>query len=252
MGPTLYLLYTADLPLTEGVIIGTFADDTAALAVDACPIKASEKLQVSLDNISNWLRVWRIKANETKSVHVTFALRRDTCPHVKLNGIEVPQVSDVKYLGLHLDRRLTWRKHVFTKRKALGLQLRKIHWLLSGRSKVTLENKLLLYKCILKPVWTYGIQLWGTTADSNVEILQRFQSKVLRSIINAPWYVSNSCIHRDLAIPTVKQEIKNRSVTYTAKLLNHPNTLVLDLFNPRNQQQRTRRLKRKIPQDLTY
>ena len=147
MGPTLYLLYTADLPLTEGVVKGTFSDDTAALAVDTCPSKASAKLQVCLDNISNWTRVWRIKTNETKSVHVTFSMRRDTCPQVKLNGIEVPQTCDVKYLGIHLDRRLTWRKHIFTKRKALGLQSRKIHWLLSGRSQLSLENKLLLYKC---------------------------------------------------------------------------------------------------------
>ena len=76
MGPTLYLLYTADLPLTEGVVIGIFADDTAALAVDTCPSKASAKLQVCLDNISNWTRVWRIKTNETKSVHVSFTMRR--------------------------------------------------------------------------------------------------------------------------------------------------------------------------------
>ena len=165
---------------------------------------------------------------------------------MKLNGIEVPQTCDVKYLGIHLDRRLTWRKHIFTKRKALGLQSRKIHWLLSGRFQLSLGNKLLLYKCILKPVWTYGIQLWGTTADSNVEILQRFQSKFLRSITNAPWYVTNSSIHRDLAIPTVKDEIKSRSITYKEKLSSHPNALVLDLLTPRIQH--TRRLKRKIPQ----
>jgi hypothetical protein len=42
-----------------------------------------------------------------------------------------------------------------------------------------MHNKLLLYKAILKPVWTYCIQLWGFAANSNLEILERFQSKVL-------------------------------------------------------------------------
>jgi hypothetical protein len=32
----------------------------------------------------------------------------------------------------------------------------------------------LLYKTILKPIWTYGIlvQLWGTASTSNIEILE--------------------------------------------------------------------------------
>jgi len=37
--------------------------------------------------------------------------------------------EDAKYLRLHLDRRLNW-KHIYTKHKQLGLQLRKMYWLL--------------------------------------------------------------------------------------------------------------------------
>jgi len=39
---------------------------------------------------------------------------------------------------------------------------------------------------ILKPIWTYGVQLWGSASKSNLEILERFQSKVLRIITDAP------------------------------------------------------------------
>jgi len=35
---------------------------------------------------------------------------------------------DDKYLGLHLERRLNWKKHIFTRRKQLGLQLGKMYW----------------------------------------------------------------------------------------------------------------------------
>jgi hypothetical protein len=77
-----------------------------------------------------------------------------------------------------LDRRLTWHKHIFTKRKQLGLTLTKMNWLLGRQSKLSTTNKL-LYKTILKPIWTYGIQLWGTASTSNIDILERFQSKAL-------------------------------------------------------------------------
>jgi hypothetical protein len=62
-----------------------------------------------------------------------------------------------------------------------------MHWLLGQKSQLSTTNKLLLYKTILKPFWTYGIQLWGTASTSNIEILERFQSKVLRMIVDAPW-----------------------------------------------------------------
>jgi hypothetical protein len=66
-----------------------------------------------------------------------------------------------------------------------------MYWLLGRKSKLSISNKLLIYKAILKPLWTYGIQLWGTASNSNIAILERFQSKVLRLIVNAPWYVPN-------------------------------------------------------------
>src|SRR5580765_7654605 len=65
---------------------------------------------------------------------------------------------------------------IFNKRKALDLKLRKLYWLICRKSQLSLQNKLLLYKSILKPIWSYGIQFWGTSANSNIEILQRFQS----------------------------------------------------------------------------
>jgi hypothetical protein len=87
--------------------------------------------------------------------------------------------EDVKYLGLHLDRRLTWQNHIFTKRKHLATILTKLYWLLGRKSKLDLNNKLLIYKVAIKPIWTYGIKLWGTASTSNIEIMGLFQSKVL-------------------------------------------------------------------------
>jgi hypothetical protein len=75
---------------------------------------------------------------------------------------------------MHLDKRLTWQKHMFTKRKHLDITLTKLYWLLGRRSKLNLSNKLLIYKVAIKPIWTYGIQLWGAASTTNIEILKRF------------------------------------------------------------------------------
>jgi hypothetical protein len=111
------------------------------------------------------------ESQQSKPIHVIFTTRRETCPPVHINNVQLPQEENVKYLGLHLDRRLTWHKHIFTKLKQLGITLTKMYWLLGRKSKLSTSNKLLMYKTVLKPIWTYGIQLWGTASISNIEIL---------------------------------------------------------------------------------
>jgi hypothetical protein len=112
--------------------------------------------------------------NETKSSHRTFTMRNVMCSTVIMDNVSLPQVNKVKYLRIHLDRKLTWKKHITTKRKQLNVKFSKTYWLLGRRSQLTIENKLLLHKATLKPIWTYGAELWGTASNSNIEILQRF------------------------------------------------------------------------------
>jgi hypothetical protein len=124
--------------------------------------------------------------------------------------------------------------------------LTNMYWLLGRKSKLSTSNKLLIYKTILRPIWTYGIQLWGTASTSNIEILERFQSKALRMIVDAPWYLPNTVIRRDLQTPTVKEEIRRYSSQYSASLSTHPNELIVNLI----ELQDNRRLRRHLPNDL--
>jgi hypothetical protein len=104
-----------------------------------------------------------------------------------------------------------------------------------------------VYKAILKPIWTYGVQLWGSASNSNIEILEKFQSEVLRIITDAPRYVLNAAIKRDLKVLSVRQEVRDYSVTYRQRLDDHPNSLAKSLVQRTNY---NRGLKRYYPADL--
>jgi hypothetical protein len=118
---------------------------------------------------------------------------------------------------------------------------------LGQNSRLALHNTLLLYKTILKPVWTYGIPLRGTAANYTIEI-QQFQNTALRVLVNAPWYVPNWLIHRDLNVPTVREVIIKLSARYCVRLQTHPNHLANILIE---EEEETRRLKRFKPSELT-
>ena len=244
LGPILYLIYTADLPTRKNITLGTYADDTVIIASHSSATIASLTLQNYLLTAQQWFKTWRIIINESKSVQVTFTLRKETCPPVYLNGKPIPQCDKVKYLGMHLDRRLTWKDHIWSKRKQLNLKLTKMYWLIGRKSNLSIENKLLIYKCIIKPVWTYGIQLWGTASKSNIEIIERFQNKTLRNILDAPWFVPNEILLKDSNISSVKEEVKNFKERYKNRLNEHPNSLATNLLH---QTFRNSRLKKHNP-----
>jgi hypothetical protein len=61
------------------------------------------------------------------------------------------------------------------KRKQIDLKIKDIFWLIRRNSKHSLENKILLYKTVTKPTWTYGEEIWGCASKSNILIIQRSQ-----------------------------------------------------------------------------
>jgi hypothetical protein len=231
---------------------------------------ASQKLQTDLLAIQNWFKKMENESQriQVDSCNIRYTKRNIPPPPVHINNVQLPQ-EDIKYLGLHLDRRLTWHKHIFAKRKQLGITLTKMYWLLKRKSKLSTSNKLLIYKTILIWIWTYGIQLWGMTSTSNIgeininkhlkkllwgtvfpitltEILERFKLKTLRMIVVAPWYVPKTIISRDLQIPTVKEEICCYSSQCSAHLSAHPNDLIVNLIELPD----IRKLRRHLPNDL--
>ena len=145
------------------------------------------------------------------------------------------------YLGLHFDKRLTWRENVTKTRKHLDLKTRELIWLIGKHSPLSLTNKLLIYKTVLKLIWTYGLALWGCAASSNLAIIQRYQAKILRQITNAPWYVTNHTLHKDLRIPQVQTVLQELTDTNHTALQSHPNPLMAQILAPPNSRRLLRR-----------
>lgn len=66
LGPCLYFLYNADIPVlaNSNITIATFTDDTSAIATHENYDVAVSRLQTTVDDkISSWSKKWKIKLN---------------------------------------------------------------------------------------------------------------------------------------------------------------------------------------------
>jgi hypothetical protein len=70
-------------------------------------------LQQHLILLRNWMKQWKIIVNPAKSTKITFTTRRTICPQVSINNFPTPIKQEVKYLGLHLDKK--WQMHIKAK-----------------------------------------------------------------------------------------------------------------------------------------
>lgn len=112
-------------------------------------------------------------------------------------------------------------KHI-AKRDEINLRYIGVNWLLGQNSKLSIDNELLIYKTILKPIWTYGIHLWDS------------KNYILKQISNAPWFIKNAEDYRHLNINTVKEEIQTHCTKYKTRLVNYPNQLAVQLTIPKS------------------
>jgi hypothetical protein len=115
-----------------------------------------------------------------------------------------------------------------------------LNWLLGRKSNLAIENKLLIYKTIIIPIWTYDLELWGCASKSNIPIIQRSQSRILRMIVDAPWYVSITTLHADLGISYVHEVIHQKCNKHHTTLEAHETPLLKTLLV----REENRRLKR--------
>lgn len=143
-----------------------------------------------------------------------------------LNNEPVPWVDTYKYLGIHLDSKLSWRFHIRETLKKAEAARASLSYLLALKSRLSLRNKLLLYKAFIRPIITYGCMAYAGAPKSTLERLQVFQNQTLCRIVSATRYIHNDVIHRNLNIRPIFSEIKKLALIFLTGRLNIPNPVL--------------------------
>ena len=111
LAPTLFNIYISDIPKTASKQYG-YADDLALLAAHQTWEKVEETLNQDMQSLSEYLSHWRLKLSTAKTTTTAFQLNnRDIHRQldVVVNGALLPNNNNPVYLGVTLDRSLTYK-----------------------------------------------------------------------------------------------------------------------------------------------
>ena len=228
---TLFTLYIADIPHPPDTQLALYADDVAILSQSWRPETITHRLNSAMSQLLRYFNKWKLWVNVSKTELILFTKRRPPVPQpLQFQNVTVPWSNTVKYLGLLLDSKLLFMKHLKTVlHKATGTFLM-IFPLLARDCPLTIPYKILLYK-LLRSMITYAAPVWSSTSVTNYCHLQVYQSVCLRVIGDFTWRTPISNLHAHLQMIPVCLFIYHLTDKFFMSCPAHPNPLIRNTGN---------------------
>lgn len=235
LGPTLYILFCSDMPDLFGCESAAYADDTSIFYSHEFGQHIVTKLQCALDCLTQYFQKWKIKINEEKTQAVFFSRKRKSCfypsDQLNMNGINIPWSENIKYLGVHLDKKLTYEFHLMCQIKKLCIARSMLYPLIKRNSPLSNENKLILAKVVFQSISMYACPVWGVCAKTHIQKLQVFQNKLLKMMLNLPWHFSTKYLHENNNISLIHPRIQSLTDRFKLLCSISSNPLINNLYN---------------------
>jgi hypothetical protein len=126
LSTTLFTLYMADIPHPPDTELALYADDIAILSQSWRPETITRRLNSTISQLLRYFNKWKLRVNISKTELILFTKRQPLNPQpFQLQNITIPWSNTIKYLGLLLDSKLLFMKHLQTiHHKAMGTFLK--------------------------------------------------------------------------------------------------------------------------------
>ena len=183
LGPLLFTIYINDLPNSlEIAEPAMFADDTSLTVTGESSLEIEYKLGMEIKNVKTWLDANKLSLNETKTEYMLIGSTKrlkqiKDDPVIRINDHIIKRVYNKKVLGLEIDHKLQWTKHVEELSKKISCAiaiLRKI------RPYVPQETLQTMYKSFVLPYFIYCSTIWYDGNKMHAEKMFKLQKRAGR------------------------------------------------------------------------
>lgn len=188
LGPTLFALYVKDLDkiFSSEISLLQYADDILLQTSGSDVCQVAQDLSRAVTSTANWLANRGLILNARKSQVLSLPARNSVNAdiHVYCRDIPLPNVSTAKYLGVTIDRDLSWRSHISQKcvdtSRAIGALRR-------ARNCLTIEARYQFYSSVIMGNLLYGSNAYVSNLSGHCrDKLIKLQKKALRAVFGLP------------------------------------------------------------------
>lgn len=137
--------------------------------------------------------------------------------------------KNVKYLGLTLDPKLTYKDHILYIINKCNILIRTLYPFINRTSALNIENKMLIFKLIFHGVLLYAAPFWATSANCHIKRLQTLQNKLLKLIFNLPRSYSTIRLHQIASVDLVAAKLDRLSKNFNAKCSHSEHIHIVEL-----------------------
>ena len=207
LGPLLFLLYINDIVNASSFNTTLFADDIN-LHVSGKNLHELIKLtNQELINIDHWMRSNKLCINYAKTNYMLINNLKNTTTstEIKIYNRQISPAETLKYLGINLDNRLTWKPHINTLIKKLSRGCGILSKLKHYTNKTLLK---VVYNSIFQSYLHYSILNWGRASASTLQPLIKLQNKAVKLLCPNRDFRKNNDLYLDLNILDVKTLFK--------------------------------------------
>lgn len=227
LGPYLFLLYLNGIPVQPRTSLACFADDTASFTSSEDVDLIISRLQLAIDELERYFAKWKFKLNAAKTEAILFTRQRQAPKRtLSISGHQIPWRTAVRYLGVKMDNKLNWSKHVADLRVKGAQAMGALSPILNRKSKLSPETKIRIYTTLVRPCITYACPVWSSTCMTNYQLLQIIQNKALKISFNTRFKTNLNKLQRKIKLPSILQYLLKLTKNFYTKNLCHKNPLI--------------------------
>ncbi|MEL7521032.1 MAG: reverse transcriptase family protein, partial [Cyanobacteria bacterium J06553_1] len=188
LSPLLFLFFVNGVcsVVPEGVRVSLYADDVAVWAQDRTKERALQKVLSAVQEIARWSQARKLQLSEGKCTLSLFS--QDTreaswSPEVEVGGMRLRFEPRPTFLGVTLDRVLSFRPHAESVAARAGARSRVLSALAGQEWGWRRESLVPVFLAYIRSVLDYcaaGWQPW--LARSSMGVLERAQNRALRIV----------------------------------------------------------------------
>ena len=183
LGPLLFIIYINDFCNSSNLLsFVLFADDSNLFFSHKNPNTLVRTINTELKKVTQWIRANKLSLNLQKTKYMIFSNTIENLnSDIILDNTPLENVSHIKFLGITVDNKLSWKPHIEALCKTISRNIGIIHRL---KSHIPESSLITLYSSLISSYLNYGILAWGNAQSTLLNRLLLLQKKALRIICN--------------------------------------------------------------------